>query len=85
MNNYNAELRFPILGPFYGVMFFDAGNIWEEFDTWEPADLFYGGGLGLRLKTPIGPFRFDWGYPFNPSDLMESRDMEFYFSIGEAF
>ena len=85
MNNYNAEIRFPFLGPLYGAAFWDAGNVWETSSDWEPGDLYYGTGMGIRIKSPVGPVRLDFGYPINPSADMENNEFHFYLSIGEAF
>ncbi|HQV34651.1 MAG TPA: BamA/TamA family outer membrane protein, partial [Calditrichia bacterium] len=59
----NAEVRVPVWWLFYGEVFLDAGNIWEEWD--DIADnpgLKMGTGLGLAVLTPFGPIRFDYGF-----------------------
>lgn len=72
------------------VVFFDAGRAWKQ----NGRDLEYGqdadfpdkvattAGVGLRLNTPIGPLRFDFGWPVG--DKMDSG-MEFYFNMGQSF
>lgn len=43
--------------------FLDAGTLWEtRSDRFAWSDLRYTPGLGLRLVTPLGPFRVDIGY-----------------------
>ena len=40
-------------------------------------------GFGVRWFSPIGPLRFEWGFPFNPID--NEQDSVFEFSIGNFF
>ena len=41
-------------------------------------------GFGLRWFSPLGPLRFEWGFPFNPRPPYED-DFEFQFTVGNAF
>jgi len=74
----NAEYRIPFNDSFTGVLFTDAGNVWEERDKIALNDLFYGYGLGLRMNTPVGQLRLDYGWD-------EDQDGKFHFSIGNTF
>ncbi|MBF0537633.1 MAG: outer membrane protein assembly factor BamA [Nitrospirae bacterium] len=79
----NLELRFKVAGDFGMVTFVDTGNVWNDFKAFNPFDVKYTTGLGLRYMTAIGPLRIDYGYKLN-----RARDEEpgrFYFSIGQAF
>ena len=65
---FNAELRFPIAGPVHGAIFYDAAQVWTNFSDvnvrFEGADgLRQSVGIGLRIITPIGPLRGDYGVP----------------------
>jgi outer membrane protein insertion porin family len=40
-------------------------------------------GFGFRWFSPLGPLRFEWGFPFNPRPYEE--DVEFQFTVGNAF
>jgi outer membrane protein insertion porin family len=83
----NAELEFPIFQKvgIRGVFFTDAGN---AFDRRDPIgtkidQLRYSWGFGIRWISPIGPLRFEWGFPFSPQAGEESS--VFDFSIGNFF
>ena len=86
-----AELRAVIRGNWGAVAFFDAGNVWQGPWDFDLTTLRYAVGPGLRYKTPIGPFRFDFGYQLNPipglivNGQPESRRWRVHFSIGQAF
>ena len=83
---FNAEYIFPIIKPanIKGVMFFDMGN---AFDNGESLLTLKGQrqsvGFGVRWFSPIGPLRFEWGYPL---DRKEDEDRSvFDFTIGSLF
>jgi outer membrane protein insertion porin family len=40
-------------------------------------------GFGLRWFSPLGPLRFEWGYPFSPLQYEDSSN--FQFTIGNFF
>jgi outer membrane protein insertion porin family len=79
---FNAELMFPLAGGLQGAVFFDAGNVKNEFVE-DSGDMRYAIGLGLRYKLPIGPLRLDYGVNPNPKD--EEDFGAFHFSFGFAF
>jgi translocation and assembly module TamA len=56
--------------------FVDAGN---AFDVLSDFKLAVGYGVGVRVKTPIGPFRLDVAYG------EQSRQVRLHFSVGLAF
>jgi outer membrane protein insertion porin family len=68
MLDFNAEFRFPIAGPVHGALFYDVGQIWQNFSD---VNLRFEGshglrqsvGIGLRVLLPIGPLRADLGVP----------------------
>lgn len=72
----SLEYRFPIFNIVSGVFFGDTGMFWDsQFDT---SLLHSGYGAGLRLNTPLGPIRLDYG-------LSGLEPGQFHFSIGQKF
>jgi translocation and assembly module TamA len=56
--------------------FVDAGDAWDEGERFKAA---LGYGLGVRLRTPIGPARIDLAYG------EETRELRLHISIGYVF
>lgn len=78
-----VELRVPVWRWIGLVGFVDAGDV--RLDPWSfrPADLRVSAGPGLRIDTPVGPLRFDMGFPLNPPDGVDP--FRFHFSVGHVF
>lgn len=84
----NLELEAPIV-PQAGislVTFFDAGNAFG--DAWgeghiNPLDLRFAYGFGVRWFSPMGPLRFEWGFPIGRQE--DERAAVFDFSMGSMF
>ncbi|MGC8892662.1 MAG: translocation/assembly module TamB domain-containing protein [Candidatus Saccharicenans sp.] len=79
----NQELRFPIYKIFKGVAFFDAGNVYSRLGDFNPARLRTGAGLGLRIESPIGLIRADYGFNLKPRPGEPKSTI--FFSLGQAF
>jgi outer membrane protein insertion porin family len=77
----NIEARYPLFWRISLVAFFEGGNVWEKSYHYELNNLSYAVGTGLRVETPIGPIRFDVGFPV----WEEKRSPEFFISVGQAF
>jgi len=76
----NLEYRYTFNEMFQGVVFFDWGNAWDS--GWPNTyDFISGKGFGVRLNTPMGPIRLDYGIASNRS----FSDGVIHFSIGQAF
>lgn len=76
-----------------GLVFFaDAGRAWKQNGR-DPeyirdnqkfgSNIATTAGVGVRLNTPIGPLRFDFGWPVG--NKMDKEGMKFYFNMGQAF
>ncbi|HTM24514.1 MAG TPA: BamA/TamA family outer membrane protein [Vicinamibacterales bacterium] len=91
MVDSSVEVRAPLWGNLTGVLFADAGNVWNNAWDFNLNDLRYDVGPGLRYATPIGPLRVDLGYQLNPipglliNGKPEPRRFRIHFSIGQAF
>jgi len=59
----NAELRFPLLRRLRlgGAIFYDGGNVFARISDMSLRDFTHTVGFGLRIKTPLGPLRLDFG------------------------
>ncbi|MEO8741478.1 MAG: BamA/TamA family outer membrane protein [Casimicrobiaceae bacterium] len=63
--------------PVWGIAaFVDGGNAVDQVSDFKIA---WGYGLGARIRTPIGPFRFDVAYG------QETRQVRLQFSVGVSF
>ena len=74
----NAELRQPIYRQISLVGFYDAGNIFSTIRQMTFNNISHSFGLGIRVKTPLGPLRLDMGYlasdPFKGTGLRRPSD-----------
>ncbi|MDI7268479.1 MAG: POTRA domain-containing protein, partial [Myxococcota bacterium] len=77
-----AELRFPLTDTVSGAVFADAGNLWRHTDRFDPVDLRYTAGAGLRIGTPIGPLTFDYGVNLVRREAIGEEFGALHFSIG---
>lgn len=81
------------LNEYFGyAVFADYGNTWNGWQEMQLKDIAVAVGLGIRVYTPIAPFRLDFGSKFyNPGDQSLIFDKKFLesltiqFGIGEAF
>ncbi|HHW71915.1 MAG TPA: BamA/TamA family outer membrane protein [Firmicutes bacterium] len=78
----NAEFRFPIVEKVQGVVFTDWGTTWNQGQSFNMKDLKNSFGIGVRLDTPLGLLRLDYGLG---KDAENHRKGQFYFGIGQAF
>lgn len=106
----NWELRFLLFWKIGGVVFLDAGNVWADYrhiewsqlyrgwtrSTYSELDMVYALGMGVRLRTPVGPLRLDYGLKMGKSRRPiafdgEGRpteyesDGEWHLCLGQAF
>jgi outer membrane protein assembly complex protein YaeT len=79
----NQEVRWPLWRSLSLVTFTDWGNVYTQIQSFDPTDLRYTAGVGLRLATPIGPLRFEYGRKLDrrPGE----SPGEFYFAVGTIY
>lgn len=80
----NAEMRFPIASQqIYGLMFFDAGNVWLDPSQIRLSNLLTSYGFGFRLAVPgMGTLGFDFGFP---NQGVEKGKIKPHFQFGSSF
>ncbi len=77
----NLEFIFPLFYRFQGSIFYDTGNVFlksirlQEFSN--------SVGLGVRLKTPLGPLRLEYGQNLHPPPGLPGG--HFFISFGPLF
>ncbi|MBN3873521.1 BamA/TamA family outer membrane protein [Nostoc sp. JL33] len=78
----SVEYRFPVFSVVSGALFFDIGS--DLGTSTLAADVLnkngsgYGYGLGVRVQSPLGPIRIDYG-------INDDGDSRINFGIGERF
>lgn len=79
-----AELEYPIIkeAGLKWVTFYDLGNTWKELKA-DRLILRQGYGFGVRWFSPIGPLRFEWGFPIHAKAGEQSPVFQFF--IGPPF
>jgi outer membrane protein insertion porin family len=79
----NIETEFPLIkeAGIKGVFFYDVGT---AADAVLDGDLYSNLGLGFRWTSPIGPLRFEWGFPLK-KDRFVDENYQFNFSIWQPF
>ena len=60
----SIEYEHLLRGNFYGAVFLDAGNAFDNLDF----DAAVGAGIGVKWFSPVGPLRFYLAHPLNKSD-----------------
>ena len=81
----NFEFIFPLLkdAGLNGLVFFDAGNVYDSDENWEFGSIKKSVGYGFRWMSPMGPLRLEWGLNLDPEpDEVKSN---WDFSIGGTF
>lgn len=77
------ELRRAIYRMFGGVIFVEFGNVWPKAEMAQLTDLRLNTGLGLRVNSPLGILRLDYG--INLDRRPGEAGAKIFFSMGQAF
>jgi len=78
----SLELRYRVTSTIGIVPFIDGGTVYSQTMP-QFNHLSWGGGLGFRYLTPMGPVRLDLAVPINKKPQYHS--FQFYISLGQAF
>ena len=84
----SVELRRPILSFVHLAGFYDAGNVFPTLSEIVFSDFSHTVGTGLRIKTPFGPLRIDYGYNLNLPPELQQRGLtrgHLFITIGPPF
>lgn len=96
-SKYSFEVRYPAVSTeqlqLIPYVFFDAGNAYQDFASFDPFNVKRSIGLGTRLFLPVlGLVDLSYGYrldgipnPANPNGSVSSGQWEFLFNIGAPF
>lgn len=81
---YNAELEWGLVkeAGIKGVVFFDIGYADDSLVLDELKSSY---GAGIRWISPMGPLRFEWGFPTSPDERYGEKKVNFDFSIQSTF
>ena len=87
----NFELRYPLsLKPqavVYLLGFVEAGNAWQDINSYNPFSIKRSAGIGIRAFLPMfGLLGVDWGYGFDEiPGQPDANGSQFHFVIGQQF
>ncbi len=84
----NFEVRLPLISRLALAGFYDSGNVFTRAADIRIPDFSHTLGIGLRLKTPLGPIRIDYGFNMNLSEHLKSigyKTGHFFLTIGPLF
>ncbi len=63
--------------------FFDVGNVYRDFDSFDAGELRYSTGLTMQWRAPVGPIVINLAYPLNADELDDVERIQF--SFGNQF
>lgn len=83
----NIELEFPLIpeANIRAVTFFDIGNAWDGDIRHENPAVLANYGWGVRWYSPMGPLRFEWGFPLVNNAKNHRGASNFQFMIAPTF
>ncbi|MFA5275935.1 MAG: outer membrane protein assembly factor BamA [Candidatus Omnitrophota bacterium] len=93
----NIEYTYPLFSFLKVAAFYDVGNVWDKIgdlgsnknanDVINSGGFKSGFGLGVRIKTPMGPIMLDYGIPMDKASGKTSKDKggRIHFSASHGF
>jgi outer membrane protein insertion porin family len=84
----NLELRVPVYRAIHVAGFYDVGNVFRSLSDIGNSRTSNTVGLGLRIKTPVGPLRLDYGVNLNLPPDLRARGLtpgHLFITIGSTF
>jgi len=81
----NIEYTYPLGDYFKLACFFDTGKVWKDYSDFLSGNLMSSVGIGLRVKTPLGPVSVDYGYPLDLEPGEDKKTGRFHFNISRGF
>jgi outer membrane protein insertion porin family len=82
----NIEYIYPLFSFLKVAAFYDVGNVWEKMGEIGSGGFKSGIGFGVRVKTPMGPIKLDYGIPMNTEPGQDRRKSgRFHFSASNTF
>ena len=84
----SLEMRIPVYRAFSIAGFYDSGNVFQDISDVRLSGFSHAVGLGIRIRTPFGPLRADYGYNLNLSADQRRRGLDrghFFITVGPPF
>jgi outer membrane protein insertion porin family len=84
----NLELRLPLWRSVHIAPFYDTGNVFSTVSDISLSGFSHTAGLGLRLKTPFGPLRVDYGFNLNLPATLRNQGLKpghLFVTVGPPF
>jgi outer membrane protein insertion porin family len=82
----NLEYTYPVFNFLKVAAFYDVGNAWAKIRNLGSGGFKSSLGLGVRIKSPIGPIMLDYGIPLNKEPGEDNRGSgRFHFSASHGF
>lgn len=82
---FNIEYLYPLVDFLKVAAFFDTGNVWRKVEDMGYDDFKSGIGMGIRVKTPLGPIKLDYGWPLDLEPGEDKKEGRFHFSFSKEF